>query len=260
MCRFCPAVGVGQRTMTMPCRGASQLSDTWKVITPVPVPDSPPVMVIHDAFGLAVQVHPDCVVIVAVRLPGTDMHGLNSTGVTEYSHATGGGGGGGGCDSPDCVTVNDRSPTAIVLVRDDVSLLRSTAYETVPFPLPGLPDVTRNHVTALVAAHSQPPGALTAKLAVASSLLNDALGGEMSIVQGTTPSSRTATERPAMVSVPLRSAVVVLGVTLTLTTPPAAAARSARNRHPAPVGGGGPRALTCGGHGDRVRPAGRGQR
>ena len=206
--------------MTMPCRGASQLSDTWKVITPVPVPDSPPVMVIHDAFGLAVQVHPDCVVIVAVRLPGTDMHGLNSTGVTEYSHATGGGGGGGGCDSPDCVTVNDRSPTAIVLVREDVSLLRSTEYETVPFPLPGLPDVTRNHVTALVAAHSQPPGALTAKLPVASPLLNDALGGEMSIVQGTTPSSRTATDRPAMVSVPLRSAVAVLGVTLTLTTPP----------------------------------------
>ena len=202
----------------MPCRGASQLSDTWNVITPVPVPDSPPVMVIHDAFGLAVQVHPDCVVIVAIRLPGTAMHGLNSTGVTEYSHATGGGG--GGCDSPDCVTVNDRSPTAIVPVREDVSLLRSTAYETVAFPLPGLPDVTRNHVTALVAAHSQPPGVLTAKLPVASPLLNDALLGEMSIVQETTASSRTATDRPAMVNVPVRSAVAVLAVTLTLTTPP----------------------------------------
>ena len=111
------------------------------------------------------------------------MHGLNSTGVTEYSHATGGGGGGGGCDSPDCVTVNDRSPTAIVFVRD-VSLLRSTEYETVPFPLPGLPDVTRNHVTALVAAHSQPPGALTAKLPVASLLLKDALGGDIRSCRG----------------------------------------------------------------------------
>jgi hypothetical protein len=190
------------------------LSETRNAITPVPLPDSPPVMVIHDVFGLAVHVHPGCVVIVAVRLPGTDMHGLNSTGVTEYSHVTGAG------DSPVCVTVNDRSPTAIVPVRDAVSLFRSTAYETVPFPLPGLPDVTRNHVTALVAAHSQPPEALTPKLPVASPLLNDALGGEMSIVQGTTPSSRTATDRPAMVSVPLRSAVVVLGVTLILTTPP----------------------------------------
>jgi len=171
-------------------------------------------MVIHDAFGLAVHVHPCCVVIVAVNVAGTDMHGLNSTGVTEYSHVTGVG------DSPDCVTVNDRSPTAMEPVRDAASLFRSTEYDTVPFPVPGLPDVTPSQMAPLVADHWQPAGVLTVKLPAALLLLKDALLGEMSIVQGTTPSSRTATDRPAMVSVPLRSAVVVLGVTLILTTPP----------------------------------------
>ena len=149
-------------------------------------------MVIHGAFGLAVQVHPDCVVIVAIRLPGTDMHGLNSTGVTEYSHATGGGG--GGCASPDCVTVNDRSPTVIVLVREDASLFRSTEYDTVPFPVPGLPDVTLSQAAPLVVDHWQPAGVLTVKLPVALSLLKDALLGEMSIVQGSAPASRMVTD------------------------------------------------------------------
>ena len=71
--------------MTTPCRGASQLSDTLKLITPEPLPDRPPVTVIQDAPALAVQLHPCGVVIVAVRLEGTDMQGVNSRGVTEYS-------------------------------------------------------------------------------------------------------------------------------------------------------------------------------
>src|SRR6185436_11713241 len=97
-------------------------------------------------------------------------------------------------------------PTAIVPVRAEVSLFRSTEYDTVPLPVAGLPDVTLSQLAPLVADHWQPGGVLTAKLPVALSLLKDALGGEMSIVQGTAASSRTATDRPAMVSVPLRSA------------------------------------------------------
>jgi hypothetical protein len=134
--------------------------------------------------------------------------------VTEYSHVTGAGG------SPACVTVKVRSPTMIVLLRADRSLFLSIAYDTVPFPTPGLPAVTLSHAAPLVADHGQLAGALTAKLPVALSLLKDALVGEISMVQGTTPSSRTATNWPAMVSVPVRSAVAALGVTLTLTTPP----------------------------------------
>jgi hypothetical protein len=77
-------VAVGQRTFTTLCRGASQLSDTLKVMTPGPLPDWPPVTVIQEVSGSAVQVQLGCVVIVAVMLKGADMHGANSSGVTEY--------------------------------------------------------------------------------------------------------------------------------------------------------------------------------
>jgi hypothetical protein len=52
-----------------------------------------------------------------------------------------------------------------------------------PVPVPALPAVTLSHVKLLIAVQGQLPGALTAKLPVASSLLNDALLGEMSRVQ-----------------------------------------------------------------------------
>jgi hypothetical protein len=64
--------------------------------------------VIQDASGFAVQVQPCWVVIAVVKLYDTDMHGLNSTGATEYSQLA---------VSPVCLTVNVRSPTVIVPVR-----------------------------------------------------------------------------------------------------------------------------------------------
>ena len=94
--------------MTTPCRGASQLSETLKLTVPDPLPDCPPSRVIHDASGLAVQVQPCWVVIVVVRVYGTDMHGVSSTGATEYSQLG---------VSPACVTMNVRSPTTIAPVR-----------------------------------------------------------------------------------------------------------------------------------------------
>lgn len=105
--------------MTTPWRGASQLSDTLKLTTPGPLPDSPPVMVMHGTPEFAVHVHPAWVEIVAVRLNGADMHGLKSMRATEYSHS------GGGAVSPDCSTVNVRLPTAMLPVRDVVSPFRS---------------------------------------------------------------------------------------------------------------------------------------
>ena len=100
-----------------PCRGASQLSETLKLIVPDPVPDCPPSRVIQDASGLAVQVQPCWVVIVAVRLYGADMQGVSSTGVTEdWQFGV----------SPACVTKNVRSPTAIAPVRLVTSRFLST--------------------------------------------------------------------------------------------------------------------------------------
>ena len=88
-----------------------------------------------------------------------------------------------------------------------------------PFPVPGLPDVTRSHAELLVADHGHVVGATTAKLPVAPTLLKDALLGEISIVQGSRASSRTDTDRPAIVSVTVRTVSVGFAVTLTLTAP-----------------------------------------
>jgi hypothetical protein len=60
--------------------------------------------------------------------------------------------------------------------------------------MPGLPAVTLIHAAPLVADQGQLAGAVTAKLPVALSLLKAALVGEMSIVQGACPSSRTDTD------------------------------------------------------------------
>src|SRR5215204_4834518 len=89
MRRFCPAVGVGHRTITFARREASQLSLTVNEIVPGPVPDCPPATVTHEASGTAVHEHPCCVLIDAVRVYGTAMHTLNSMGATEYSQLSG---------------------------------------------------------------------------------------------------------------------------------------------------------------------------
>jgi hypothetical protein len=86
-------------------------------------------------------------------------------------------------------------------------------------PVPVLPDVTAIHIAVLVADHWQDCPALTPNVPLALSLPNEALAGEMSIVQGGTPSSRTATAWPAIVSVPVRSAVLLFGARLAVTTP-----------------------------------------
>jgi hypothetical protein len=71
----------------------------------------------------------------------------------------------------------------------------------------------------LVADHSQCAAALTLNVPEAPSLLYDALVGEISIVHAATPSWRTATDCPATVNVPVRSAVLAFAVKLTVTVP-----------------------------------------
>jgi hypothetical protein len=89
----------------------------------------------------------------------------------------------------------------------------------VPFPVPGLPDVIASQLELLVAVHPQCVGAITAKVPVTPSLLDEAPLGAISSVQASRPSSRTNTDWPAIVSVPLRGASDEFAVTLTFTTP-----------------------------------------
>jgi hypothetical protein len=168
--------------MTTRCRGGSQLSATRKAIVPDPVPDLPRVTLIHDASGAAVQGHPAWVVSVAVISKDTDMHGVNSIGVTEYSQPD---------TSPDCTTSNVRPPTAIPPVRAAMSRFLSTANVTVPFPVPSAPEISLTQAAPLVPTQAQSPGAMTAKLPVSLPSSKEALAGEMSTVHSVKPSSRT---------------------------------------------------------------------
>ena len=85
--------------------------------------------------------------MVAVMVYDTDMHGVNSTGVTEYSQT------GAGGVSAACVIANVRLPTVMVPLRSVSSLFLSTEYPTVPLPVPVLPDVTAIHAVVLTADH-----------------------------------------------------------------------------------------------------------
>ncbi len=190
------------------------MSDTWNETTPGPDPDRLEANAIHDASGSAVHVQPACVVMVAVIVYDADIHGVNSTGMTEYSQANGDGG-----TSPAWVIVNVRLPTVMVPVRSVIVLFRSTDYPTEPLPVAVLPDVTPIHDVVLAADHWQWSPALTVNVPVALSLLNEAFAGEMSIVQDACPSSLTVTDWPAIVRVPVRSVVALFGVRLTLTAP-----------------------------------------
>ena len=108
----------------------------------------------------------------------------------------------------------------MVPVRSVSSVFLSTEYPTVPLPVPVLPDVTAIQAVVLTADHWHWSPALTAKVPVALSLPNEAFAWrDVECVQGTWPSSLTATDWPAIVNVPARSVVLVFGVRLTLTTP-----------------------------------------
>jgi hypothetical protein len=120
---------------------------------------------------------------------------------------------------PVCVTVNVELAIEIVPVRAAVSVFSSIENPTVPFPEPGLPDLTVIHHAWLVADHWQWAGALTVMLLWTLSLVNVARSGEIETAQAGTPSSVTGIVFPAIVSVPPRAASSEFGATEIWTTP-----------------------------------------
>jgi hypothetical protein len=96
-----------------------------------PAPDDLPTLS-HAAPGVAVhgQVATGVVIDAVTVVPA--MHGLRTTGETEYWHKP---------TSPDCRTVKRRSPTVMAAVRSGMSARRETAYDTVLVPVPRPPPV-----------------------------------------------------------------------------------------------------------------------
>jgi hypothetical protein len=84
------------------------------VIAPDPLPELPLGTLSHGTFGVTVHPQPVCVVSVAVTLLA-GMHGLNSTGPTEYWQRLA---------SPDWRSVNVLSATVIAAARAVVTAFR----------------------------------------------------------------------------------------------------------------------------------------
>ena len=101
-----------------------------------------------------------------------------------------------------------------VPVRDAVLGFAATSYETVPLPLPLVPPVSVIQAALLVAVHAQPAPAVTVTVPlVATDVLSNADEGRIVNEHGA-PGCVIVKVFPAIVSVPVRDAVLVFCVTL----------------------------------------------
>ncbi len=117
---------------------------------PFPLPDAPPVMLIHDALDAAVHAHPLALVTATLPLPP-----VASTDWLDGAIAKLHGGGGAGCDT---VSV---SPAIVRVPVRAAPLLGVALYTTAPLPVPLAPREIDIHATFDVAVHEQPLSAVT---------------------------------------------------------------------------------------------------
>jgi hypothetical protein len=82
--------------------------------------------------------------------------------------------------SPNCLTVNRRSATAIAAVRSGISVCLDTVYEIAPAPDPWLLPPITSHGALLLAVQLHSAGAVTVNVPEPPSLVKSALTGDSS--------------------------------------------------------------------------------
>ena len=171
------------------------------VTEPLPLPLAPAVTVIQPALLVAVQAQPVAAVTVIVAVPAA------SDGFAEVGAIVGAQG------APACVTVKVLPAIVSVPVRALVVGFAVTLYVTVPLPLPLLPALIEIQDALLLAVQAQPVVAVTVTVPLPPAAVAFAEGEEIVGIHGV-PAWVTAKVAPAIVSVPLRDAVVVFAATL----------------------------------------------
>ena len=203
----CVTVNVCPPAVIVPVRDVvAEFAATVNVTVPLPDPLAPPVIVIQVALLAAVHVQPLPLVTANELVPPpatTD----SETGEIEYVHG-----------AAACVTVNVCPPAVIVPVRDVVAEFAATLNVTVPFPDPLAPPVIVIHVALLAAVHAQPLPLVTVNEPVPPPATTDSDTGETEYVHGAA-ACVTVKIWPAIVSVAVRSTVVVFWATLNATVP-----------------------------------------
>jgi hypothetical protein len=177
---------------------------------PLPLPDPPLVIVIHDTGDEAVQPQPLPALTLTLPVPP-------SAGTVwlfdpiEYVHGT-----------ADCVIVAVFPPTAIEPFRTPPPFA-VTANDTVPLPDPDAPEAIVIHGVFELAVHAQPAAAVTVMVPVPASAVTFWVVGAISTVHGVgSPGTKALcsidTPSPPMLTVPRRSGPV-FGATATATVP-----------------------------------------
>jgi hypothetical protein len=142
------------------------LASTRYVVLPLPVPEAPVRIEIHETLGTADHPQPPGTVMFTLPLPpAAAMFWL--AGFSEASHA-----------APAWVITNGWPATVTVVDRELLSGLAATEYPALPLPVPpGAPNVTQD--TGLCAVHEHVRPAVTLTLPDPADAVSEALAGEM---------------------------------------------------------------------------------
>jgi hypothetical protein len=200
-------VNVCPAALIVPVRAAPVFAATVNAVEPLPVPEPPAVIVIHEepaAFAVHAQVGADAVIAIVPEPPVS----VTFCELGEIENVHGGGGAGGA----DCVTEKVFPATLIVPLRS-APVFASTRNVTVPLPVPALPFVTAIHDAFDVAVHAQLDAdavTVTEPTTVASETVWE-LGSMVKVQAGGGGAADWVTEKvlPATVIVPDRSAPVL---------------------------------------------------
>jgi hypothetical protein len=134
-----------------PVRAAPEFAAIANDTVPFPVPEPPLVIVIHDAFDVAVHAQVDADAVTAIDPDPAFSLKLASAAPIENVHGAG---------AAACAIVNVLLATVIDPLRAP-PVFAATRNATVPFPVPDAPDVTVIHTSDAAAVHAQPNPALT---------------------------------------------------------------------------------------------------
>lgn len=177
-------------------------------IVTVAEPPPPPLNVSHGGTPDHVQPHPACVVTFT-PVDAAAARSVTVVGDTEYVHVA----------VAVWVTVNVFPAIVSVPVRDAPLLFVATTNVTVALPRPGPALMIATQATLLAASHGQLASAVTLLLPNPPSDVNDRLEGEIDVVQVDTADCVTVNVVAAIVRVPVRAVVPVLGATVNATLP-----------------------------------------
>jgi len=153
-------VNVWPPAVIVPVRAAPAFAPTLNATVPLPVPDPPLVIEIHDAPADAVHAHQ--VEVVTAKLPDPPPPSTDwLAGEMPYVHA-----------AAACVMVNVWPPTVIVLLRA-APVFAATLNAIVPLPVPDPPLAIETHDAPADAVHEHQLELVTLKLPGPPPLSND---------------------------------------------------------------------------------------